>query len=84
MSFVKYIFSHVFICNQYFVSYGFIEINRFVELRNKMMRFAIELATMAQRDRFVENPVEMVNRCSLSGIYKQNVFTKIISYFIID
>lgn len=24
------------------------------------MRFAIELATMAQRDRFVENPVEKV------------------------
>lgn len=37
-----------------------LEINRFVELRNKMMRFAIELATMAQRDRFVEDPVEKV------------------------
>lgn len=30
-----------------------------------MMRFAIELAMMAQRDRFVENPVEKIKSTTL-------------------
>lgn len=43
----------------------FHRINRFVELRNKMLRFAIEMATMAQRDRFVENPVDQIKQTAL-------------------
>lgn len=34
--------------------------HQFYEVRNKMLRYAIEMATSAQRDRFVENPVEQV------------------------
>lgn len=38
----------------------------FVELRNKMLRYAIELATMAQRDRFISNPVDEIKNKTLS------------------
>lgn len=43
----------------------FHRINRFVELRNKMLRFAFEMATMAQRDRFVQNPVDQIMQTAL-------------------
>lgn len=33
---------------------------QFVETRDNIMKFGLELATVAQRDRFVENPVEQV------------------------
>ncbi|XP_037046190.1 uncharacterized protein LOC119081403 isoform X1 [Bradysia coprophila] len=38
---------------------------QFVELRNKMFRYAIEMAMSAQRDRFVENPVDQIKSIAL-------------------
>lgn len=34
---------------------------QFDEIRKQILRWGIEIATSAQRDRFVENPVDQVN-----------------------
>lgn len=34
---------------------------QFNEIRKRILRLGIEMATSAQRDRFVENPVDQVN-----------------------
>lgn len=33
---------------------------QYLEMRTRMLKFGLELATIAQRDRFVENPVKQI------------------------
>lgn len=33
---------------------------QYTEIRSQMLRFGLELATIAQRDRFVQNPVKQI------------------------
>lgn len=47
--------------------------HQFIEVRNKMLQYAIEIATSAQRDRFVENPVDPVNKMSNFSFLKLNI-----------
>lgn len=45
---------------------------QFVETRDNIMKFGLELATVAQRDRFVENPVEQVNQLFKNDSYHKH------------
>lgn len=45
-------------CDLDYFSSGQLQFN---EIRERILRLGIEMATSAQRDRFVENPVDQVN-----------------------